>query len=68
MLLIRSELKKQENISAFFSSVFFLYSETQQIFFIPVLEYFLFIFKSPGTEISAHGHDRDFFNDRTMSG
>ena len=45
MLLLRSEIKKQENISSFFSGVYFLYSETQQILFLPVFEYFLFIFK-----------------------
>ena len=45
MLLIRSEIKKQDTISGFFSGIYFLFSETQQILFIPIIEYFLFIFK-----------------------
>lgn len=45
MLLLRSELKKQERISSVFSGIYSIYSETQQILFLPVLEYFLFIFK-----------------------
>jgi len=57
MLLFRSEIKKQESISGFFSGIYFLYSETQQILFIPILEYFLFIFNCQNNGQGQYIHE-----------
>lgn len=60
MLLLRNEMIKQENISNFFSGFFFFFCECQQILFLPIFEYFLWVFKCNSTD---NGYIHASFNE-----